>query len=187
MGKFRIPAEEDFNPRSPWGERPLSGAISARTSRFQSTLPVGGATYDMIYNEFFRDEFQSTLPVGGATIPIVCPCFLIAISIHAPRGGSDVVHSDGVGQHPDFNPRSLWGERLVVHPPCRPVSLISIHAPRGGSDVGFGALLPDTAISIHAPRGGSDPSQRRAARQSLYFNPRSPWGERPPIALKTGL
>ena len=34
-----------FNPRSPWGERPRLTALSGNQSRFQSTLPVGGATH----------------------------------------------------------------------------------------------------------------------------------------------
>ena len=40
-----FPALSNFNPRSPWGERPgNSPAPSTRSPRFQSTLPVGGAT-----------------------------------------------------------------------------------------------------------------------------------------------
>ena len=34
----------DFNPRSPWGERPQASICVSQSSRFQSTLPVGGAT-----------------------------------------------------------------------------------------------------------------------------------------------
>ena len=35
-------------------------------AKFQSTLPVGGATGNDVY-DVSRGEFQSTLPVGGAT------------------------------------------------------------------------------------------------------------------------
>ena len=55
-----------FNPRSPWGERPAILTASSRTAAFQSTLPVGGATPEWVD---------------------VCPVWVI--SIHAPRGGSD--------------------------------------------------------------------------------------------------
>ena len=34
--------------------------------------------------------FQSTLPVGGATLSMLRPADQNNISIHAPRGGSDV-------------------------------------------------------------------------------------------------
>ena len=37
-------------------------------------------------------------------------------------------------------------------------------------------------ISTHAPRAGSDDSQQLAGADRLYFNPRSPCGERPPPA-----
>ena len=81
--------------------------------------------------------------------------FIIVISIHAPRGGSDRC----LGCHIDY-------------------SRISIHAPRGGSDDNGGNILLDSGISIHAPRGGSDVRLYVYAVVYTYFNPRSPWGER---------
>ena len=56
----------NFNPRSPWGERPVD------------TLAIAMVV-----------AFQSTLPVGGATQPRLLDSQKQAISIHAPRGGSD--------------------------------------------------------------------------------------------------
>ena len=106
------PDIRNFNPRSPWGERPqVFGTLQAGI-RFQSTLPVGGATLEeaLKKNAEYEDfnprspwgerpsaryqvllwrKFQSTLPVGGATNVLVLFNFLISISIHAPRGGSD--------------------------------------------------------------------------------------------------
>ena len=78
--------------------------------------------------------FQSTLPVGGATTLF---CHLLPskmISIHAPRGGSD----------------------LDAALPRHASTGISIHAPRGGSDAKTHCQAPPQKISIHAPRGGSD-------------------------------
>ena len=63
--------------------------------------------------------------------------------------------------------------------------MISIHAPRTGSD---GKELMDrvtSGISIHAPRTGSDYSAIITERWTLYFNPRSPHGERL-VASKAG-
>ena len=100
------------------------------------------------------------------------------ISIHAPRAGSDTVNRQS----------SIFRK-------------ISIHAPRAGSDiavmsytqkeVGFQSTLPvrgatlsdlnvrrQCYISIHAPRAGSDQTALRCPRANLYFNPRSPCGER---------
>ena len=56
----------DFNPRSPYGERPPG-----------STSPVGGK------------RFQSTLPLRGATQKIADIDVSAKISIHAPLTGSD--------------------------------------------------------------------------------------------------
>ena len=57
-----------FNPRSPWGERPLPSRLDNIVSVFQSTLPVGGATGDFSGLVATTTTFQSTLPVGGATV-----------------------------------------------------------------------------------------------------------------------
>ena len=56
------------------------------------------------------------------------------ISIHAPRGGSDL---------------STVRVNVIL-------MIISIHAPRGGSDLINAVHLLNLGISIHAPRGGSD-------------------------------
>ena len=82
-------AQADFNPRSPWGERLSFKPRRFRTLIFQSTLPVGGATRIMFGNTLAQ-EFQSTLPVGGATLVPWSFGFCRLISIHAPRGGSDL-------------------------------------------------------------------------------------------------
>ena len=102
----------DFNPRSPYGERPLNFAFKAitnhisihaprmgsdflfahllrKTKQFQSTLPVWGATPYFLNITFVHLTFQSTLPVWGATwlSPVLKKSS--KISIHAPRMGSD--------------------------------------------------------------------------------------------------
>ena len=55
---------------------------------------------------------------------------------------------------------------------------ISIHAPRTGSDLSTEILHGDKAISIHAPRTGSDVVEWTTSPSPMYFNPRSPHGER---------
>ena len=82
--------------------------------------------------------FLSTLPARGATRIAAFLHPKSAISIHAPREGSDAIYP-GVGKY-DIP--------------------ISIHAPREGSDGGHGYPRPRRpAISIHAPREGSDSSR----------------------------
>ena len=63
------PHRQDFNPRSPHGERRSSpSSVSAATS-FQSTLPARGATVKYTITTR-RKQFQSTLPARGATLPL---------------------------------------------------------------------------------------------------------------------
>ena len=64
------------------------------------------------------------------------------------------------------------------HPLYNNFISISIHAPRGGSDNSIGFWSRCVKISIHAPRGGSDGGVAIWPVGHLYFNPRSPWGER---------
>ena len=78
-------------------------------------------------------RFQSTLPAWGATHNAIIDAMAEAISIHAPRMGSDHVK----------------GARIAR---CD----ISIHAPRMGSDRVARSRQEIVDISIHAPRMGSD-------------------------------
>ena len=104
----------------------------------------------------------------------------LAISIHAPRVGSDILKS-----------RRAFNVEIKI----------SIHAPRVGSDAetldlsdktdSFQSTLPvwgatrskswafvHLAISIHAPRVGSDERTAISRYRKINFNPRSPCGER---------
>ena len=101
----------DFNPRSPCGERLSRNLPRMSVSRFQSTLPLRGATRPKSLTRL-RSKFQSTLPLRGATRRCWWRC----------------IRAD------NFNPRSPCGERL----PCVFNVIagvgISIHAPLAGSD-----------------------------------------------------
>ena len=103
---------QNFNPRSPCGERQFVKIVQLHRGQFQSTLPVWGATAAAATFVFFIQRFQSTLPVWGATFAI-------------GNGDSDVLHFNPrspCGERPDldalegfygyFNPRSPCGERL---------------------------------------------------------------------------
>ena len=62
----------DFNPRSPYGERPSPSCPRRAAPSFQSTLPIRGATDGgpPVRASFV---FQSTLPIRGATsFPACC-------------------------------------------------------------------------------------------------------------------
>ena len=145
-----------FNPHSPCGERPgrpcfippsrpisihtpLAGSDStprdnlAAVHKFQSTLPLRGATKTPPYgndqwtdfnphspcgerhggkhNARWNTEFQSTLPLRGATTAIVLADYSALISIHTPLAGSDSKRARSRLPQPYFNPHSPCGER----------------------------------------------------------------------------
>ena len=77
-----------FNPRSPCGERPTHTTTPSSAQRFQSTLPVWGAT-PLLQSSSRTHRFQSTLPVWGAT-----KCLTPVLNLFK-----------------NFNPRSPCGER----------------------------------------------------------------------------
>ena len=81
---------EDFNPRSPCGER-LSAAVSkVVSSKFQSTLPMRGATVGVqLFHALDRISIHAPHAGSDATsLAAVQRSF--AISIHAPHAGSDL-------------------------------------------------------------------------------------------------
>ena len=57
---------DNFNPRSPHGERPKRSRILDERELFQSTLPAWGATLRISVSRLSL-IFQSTLPAWGAT------------------------------------------------------------------------------------------------------------------------
>ena len=56
----------DFNPRAPYGARPVKGHMISVQYRFQSTRPIRGATEQGAPPHPYSG-FQSTRPIRGAT------------------------------------------------------------------------------------------------------------------------
>ena len=123
---------EHFNPRSPCGERLCLLQQIIHAFRFQSTLPMRGATWTMMKmgnkarisihaphagSDFSGTlifpywRFQSTLPMRGATSFASLAVSWSMISIHAPHAGSDVLEGQPFQLGRNFNPRSPCGER----------------------------------------------------------------------------
>ena len=127
--------DENFNPRSPDGERRSVARAQGHDERyFNPRSPDGERPAAWSGGECQIENFNPRSPDGERRQPGPLRRRQHAISIHAPRMGSD---------------------RRGRHLPGR--QLISIHAPRMGSDdkrleQGAG----HTEISIHAPRMGSD-------------------------------
>ncbi len=144
-----------FNPRSPYGERRKDRQSKVQHSLFQSTLPLRGATSDV--PERIQDQvFQSTLPLRGATGIKALSFEIIA----------------------NFNPRSPYGERHLSFCCILHKQRFQSTLPLRGATAILEIFKKAIIISIHAPLTGSDPRVQGQSRHYLYFNPRSPYGER---------
>ena len=149
----------NFNPRSPYGERPLGWLLELDNFRFQSTLPLRGAT-SAAAEKSDEEEISIHAPLTGSDTPHRKIAIYFDISIHAPLTGSD--HCKAVT--------------------CR-FKEISIHAPLTGSDIfGFNFVLSSLYFNPRSPYG------ERLRRMLVFapvtnFNPRSPYGERPGIGI----
>ena len=128
-------------------------------TRFQSTLPVRGATTASPRSRSWATYFNPRSPCGERRHTQPKHRHLQGISIHAPRAGSDLPYLvQDTQPECHFNPRSPCGERQnQVNTGIRQCR-ISIHAPRAGSDAVCREWPTGTDISIHAPRAGSDQS-----------------------------
>ena len=147
--------DQNFNPRSPHGERPTDGDAQApprkisihaprtgsdrnqrtrerKTKDFNPRSPHGERRF-ILFHPRLPEPFQSTLPARGATFYSFPSASSRTISIHAPRTGSDMARHGKMAKQG-----------------------ISIHAPRTGSDALATSFLSAGTISIHAPRTGSD-------------------------------
>ena len=153
---------DNFNPRSPHGERPDHFRDFAEMVQFQPTLPARGATTE-------HPEVRTKLE----------------ISTHAPRTGSDRTGRAGVCDAGHFNPRSPHGERLYVGSHSAAYSAFQPTLPaRGATSPSADSRAAGQLISTHAPRTGSDAFRARLRLQPCNFNPRSPHGERRPRAAR---
>ncbi len=101
---------QDFDPRSPWGERHWSGNVYVSYAAFRSTLSVGRATFRLRKSLTHR-TFRSTLSVGRATwrTPRLfqAKTFRSTLSVGRATGSASGLSCSSSY----FDPRSPWGER----------------------------------------------------------------------------
>ena len=172
-------SQKNFNPRTPCGVRRKTRRRLGRSSIFQSTHPLRGATTDMRLPQQHlldfnprtpcgvrlcqwcknsdADKFQSTHPLRGATIALAQRKQAEAISIHAPLAGCDLRKPQPRKPQPNFNPRTPCG--------VRPRDLLQSPRQRWNFN-------PRTPCGVRR-------SSRFISARSPNFNPRTPCGVRP--------
>ena len=161
-----------------WGATPDGLFFRLTLLKFQSTLPVWGATkqYSKLRSSLHisihaprvgsdinmrcksksKSKFQSTLPVWGATVYRWDAFGDEQISIHAPRVGSDRHCRYQWCLLCNFNPRSPCGERPETKKFPFVLSLFQSTLPVWGATNKALEKIGVIDISIHAPRVGSD-------------------------------
>ena len=132
--RSRSPRTQNFNPRSPHGERLIKPETYLYNLVFQPTLPARGATTHSRHVQRAYQAFQPTLPARGATRRIVAP-------------GKVIV---------DFNPRSPHGERLKWTALKGLITEFQPTLPARGATRYRAHHQAPQRISTHAPRTGSD-------------------------------
>ena len=100
-------------------------------------------------------------------------------SIPAAYTGCDRRQTTGLRSGRNFNPRSLYGLRLLVGLADFLVHLISIPAAYAGCDLIVGAAPAHHTISIPAAYAGCDHDTGFVTSRLFDFNPRSLCGLRP--------
>ena len=123
-------------------------------------------------------------PREGSDAFVISYGAVIVISIHAPREGSDAGRTPGCLCHQTyFYPRSPRGERQMHLSKRANGKKISIHAPREGSDPNRRNLRgAGSHFYPRSPRGERLPTMQALWRLPRNFYPRSPRGERPPLS-----
>ena len=171
-------SQKNFNPRTPCGVRRKTRRRLGRSSIFQSTHPLRGATTDMRLPQQHlldfnprtpcgvrlcqwcknsdADKFQSTHPLRGATIALAQRKQAEAISIHAPLAGCDLRKPQPRKPQPNFNPRTPCGVRRVRCSATRRRTIFqSTHPLRGATPSEELQTLPTAFQSTHPLRGAT--------------------------------
>ena len=151
-----VSALDDFNPRSPCGERPAAQKKMLETYEISIHAPRVGS-----------DELETA--IGEAE----------DISIHAPRVGSDHIHRHGHAAPKGFQSTlPVWGATKAILTSLRAMVIFQSTLPVWGATQHAAPIGIVEDISIHAPRVGSDRMAFSAFAFMQDFNPRSPCGER---------
>ena len=144
-----------FNPRIPYGMRPLEMFSRSRTCNFNPRIPYGmrlGRNSDYSWT----DAFQSTHPVWDAT----CRTFgLELFSWH-------------------FNPRIPYGMRRGVSGVSSPLNGFQSTHPVWDATIFFVDIPPFVQFQSTHPVWDATLVSRRAQISSFNFNPRIPYGMR---------
>ena len=147
----------NFNPRPPWGGRPVFEVLhQVVILYFNPRPPWGGRLCGAYFSTSDSLPFQSTPSVGRATF-------------------SDIRQSSSLRY---FNPRPPWGGRPRLERGDTQPTIISIHALRGEGDRRCALKLARRQHFNPRPPWGGRRHTKYTHTKTGDFNPRPPWGGR---------
>ena len=195
-----------FNPRSPHGERPRISCTRCGTTLFQSTLPARGATENLLHT--VRDYIISihaprtgsdmrhtsaarlhlistTLPARGATRRYRAASYSARFQSTLPARGATAIQRCNVNDPNYFNPRSPHGERRRVAAARTAAHIFQSTLPARGATSAICFLPAGNLFQSTLPARGATRGTAAVRRRLIYFNPRSPHGERLKLSGRT--
>ena len=90
--RLSCPLEQiHFNPRAPYGARPVSGLMYTDSGTFQSTRPIRGATGSSSIQIRQRRNFNPRAPYGARPCRVLCILILAHFNPRAPYGARRVL------------------------------------------------------------------------------------------------
>ena len=112
----RLCGHDYFNPRSPHGERPQKMGKALGVTAISTHAPhTGSDVFQRVVHQLFH-TFQPTLPTRGATLMEVVVPLSLLFQPTLPARGATFGAADAGAQTGDFNPRSPHGERPLGSP-----------------------------------------------------------------------
>ena len=154
-------------------------------ARFQSTLPLRGATYRHGAQEDRPAHFNPRSPCGERLLICLPSCCYANFNPRSPCGERHPRRADRpCAAH--FNPRSPCGERPDVAVVILAHGVFQSTLPLRGATRMIFEYFP--MVDHFNPRSpcGERPDGRHHPHRACDFNPRSPCGERPPACSTTG-
>ena len=147
--------------------------------RFQSTPPVGAATHIGAPRKRHAENFNPRRPWGRRHNATATSQASINISIHAARGGGDII-KDSDDQRSDlFQSTPPVGAATCAKVAALRSKPISIHAARGGGDLRTASACDGLqSFQSTPPVGAATLSTTEHICTTKNFNPRRPWGRR---------
>ena len=197
-----LPSHNNFNPRSPCGERRSRPSQQPLPVQFQSTLSLRRATgfspfapvaltvisIHALLAESDRQshtvprvpqEFQSTLSLRRATDDIATESTIFLFQSTLSLRRATRLFPLPFFILPNFNPRSPCGERPRSRPRGVRPGYFNPRSPCGERPEAPSPPSHREGISIHALLAESDRCRNPRPTGGRNFNPRSPCGERP--------